>query len=274
MQQLLNRRMPNFYKTSIFILLLAGIISSQLVFDIEKSKTKFHEPTVLSAEVLKVADLGLNNAAGDLMWLAAIQYFGGSQSPTDEKLVDYLIAAASLNPRFSYPYAFGALILPSINKTDEGIDLALKGLQDAEPNWEIPYYLATTYHLSKNDTVNATKYFDLAARTPGAPAGAQRVAATYGSRPDLRAQTEEIWQGIYETTNDEVVKERAKNYIIHYEILNLLERAALEYKNENGTFPASVDDLVNAKILKIVPVDPFGFRYTIDITGRADIKTN
>lgn len=253
-------------------ILLIGIIVTQYFFDTEKTKAKYQEPTVLKPEIIKLADLGLHNAASDIEWLAMIQYFGGNQSKTNEKLSDYLNLATTLDPKFSYPYAFGALILPDINKTDEAISLAEKGIKEAEPDWRIPYYTAVTYFLEKQDMANAAKYFDLAAHTPGAPANIQTIAANFGSRSDKREQTKQIWLGIAENSNDEIVQNRAKMYVEHYEILDFLDEVIGKYQQKYSKAPSTIDDLITDKILIALPPDPFGLQFKIDEKGKAAVK--
>jgi len=264
--------MRRFFFNLIFVLLLAAVISVQYFADLDSKKTPYTEPLVFRPEIVRAADLGLHNAASDLMWLTAIQYFGGSESRTSEKLDDYLFLSVNLDPQFAYPYAFGALLLPALGQVDDGIKIAEEGVNNNVPDYRIPYYLATTYYLNKNDSVNATKYFDIAANTPGAPEGIKRVAANFGSRADKRAQTIAIWQGIFETTRDEVVKERAKNYIIHFEIMNLLDQASARYFEINKKYPAAPQDLVDTRILTAVPVDPFGFEYIFNADGKSQAK--
>lgn len=263
--------MKRSFLASVFILIFTCIIVVQIFYDTGKGKQIFIEPLVLKADVVKAANLGLNNATADIEWLAAIQYVGGGESKTYEKLDDYLFLSAELDPKFSYPYAFGVLILPMFGQTDRGLELGQLGVNNKVNDWKIPYYMATTYHQLDN-TEKAAEYFDIAATTPGAPDNIKKIAATYGTRSDLRQKTKQIWIGIYDNSNDEVVRERAKNYILHYEILDLLEQAAKQYYNMNNKYPATPDDLVAAKILRAVPPDPFGFQYTFDETGRAQIK--
>lgn len=253
-------------------ILFAGIVLMQVFYDGQKAKATYFEPTVMKPEVVRAVDLGLHNAAADLMWLSAIQYVGGWQSRTYEKLDDYLFLSTDLDPKFSYPYAFGVLMLPSFKQTGSAIKLGEKGIANSEPDWRIPYYTATTYHIDLGDTKNAAKYFDIAARTKGAPDNIKRIAANYGSRPDLREQTKQIWIGIMENSNDEVVIERAKAYVVHYEILDLLENSVKIYKDRNGKYPEDINDLVKANILRTIPQDPFGFEYKINAEGRAEIK--
>src|SRR3989338_3998290 len=124
-----------------------------------------------------------------------------------------------------------------------------RGLEEADSDWRIPYYLATTYHIFKHDRINAVKYFDIAARTTDAPDSVKRIAINYGTAPDVRQQTKEIWLSIFETSGDEVVRERAKLYILHYEYIEILERATGIYKQKFGSYPDNLDKLVEKRIL-------------------------
>ncbi|MFA5927041.1 MAG: hypothetical protein WCT32_02880 [Patescibacteria group bacterium] len=263
----------NIFPYFITILLFSSIIFCQKSYDAQKKRSLYIEPLVLKAEIVKAFDLGLHNAAADLAWLTAIQYLGGSESKNLEKLDNYLWLSVDLDPKFSYPYAFGALLLPAFNQVDEAIKLAEKGVNDSTPDWRIPYYLATTYFTDKDDKISAAKYFDVAARTPGAPSNIQFVASNFGSRPDLRSQTKLIWQGILQNSNDEVVIDQAKKYLVHLELLDMLEIGAREYKNKYGNYPKEADDLTTGKVLLYIPEDPFGFSFQIDQeTGRVSAK--
>jgi hypothetical protein len=264
----INEPMKKLYLYSIFILFFAGIILSQVFFDTGQGKVAYIEPLVLKANVVKAADLGLDNAAADYEWLSMIQYFGGGESPNYAKLPDYLATATELDPKFSYPYAFGALVLPTFGFIDQGITLAQKGVALNLPDWQISYYLATTYFINKKDNADAAKYFDIAAHTPGAPDNIQKVAASFGSNSSDRQKTEQIWLGIYNNSKDEVVKARAKNYILHFETMDFLEQAGKEYYQIYGKYPAIPEDLVKAKILNAVPPDPFNMKFTFDASGK------
>jgi hypothetical protein len=260
------------YKIITLILLLTCIITTQYFFDNSKSKQLKPSPYVLSAEVVKAANLGLDNAASDLAWLAAIQYFGDWQLDKYEKLDDFINLANDLDPRFSHPYAFATLSLPQVGMIDQAIEIAKRGIREADTDWEIPYYLGMIYYIEKDDVASALKYFDLAANTKGAPNKIQLLAANFNTKPDSREQNKEIWSAVYETTDDESIKARAEAYIIHYEILDFLEQAASDYKNKYGAYPDPIEQLVDGGILKAIPSDPFGYELTIDDEGRARVR--
>lgn len=243
-----------------FSLSLVAIIFLQYSYDLRKKEKPLIEPAIMPASAIKMADLGLHSFASAFMWLYTIQHL--ADFPT--KLPDLIRTVNDLDPKFSYPYAFSALILPAFGFDKEAVEIAKRGIESADSDWRIPYYLATTYHIFSQDRKNAAFYFDLAARTPNADEVAKRVASRYGLLGTAREQTKAIWQSIYEISDDDIVKERAKNYIIHIEILELLEKAVGIYIQKYGANPTKLENLVTAKIMKEIPPSPLGVSFYIE----------
>jgi len=251
--------------STLFLVFILGIIvSSQYYFDATKTKRSLIPPTIIPAQVIKIGDLGLHSATSALMWIYTIQ----QASTHPAKVPELIEVTTNLDPKFGYPYAFAALILPPLGFKDEGVNLALKGIQKAGTDWRIPYYLATTYHIFFGDRKNALLYFEIAANTPSAPKEVKIVASRYGTSKDNREQTKEIWNSIYLTSDDEIIKERAIQFITHIEIIELLERAVTIYRQKFGYLPSKIEDLAQPGILKEIPVSPLGVKYLLDPSGR------
>ncbi len=260
--------MKIFLKIIASLVLFIFIVFSQVLHDKYSSKSSQKKPLIPTVQIVKAADLGLHSAASSLYWLYTIQYFGGARKDEYKNLPDYINLVTDLDPKFSHPYAFAPLVMPPYNLTDQAIDIAQKGIENSEPNWEIAYNLGLLYHMHKEDQSQALKYFDLAAQTPNAPDFAKWIATNYGSRPDIREQSKLIWQGVAENTNDQVLKERAETYIYHYELMSFLEKTATIYKEKFGQYPEPIEKLVEANILSEIPKDPFGYVFKIDDDGR------
>jgi len=249
-------------------LILAIIIASQYYYDIRRSERPLIPPTIIPAQILKFGDLGLHSAASSLMWIYTIQQVGTHP----KKIPDLIKVVNDLDPKFGYPYAFAVLILPPLGFKDGGVEIALRGVREVNTDWKIPYYLATTYHIFFEDRKNALFYFDIVARMPNSPQEAKAVASRYGTSKTVRDQTKDIWASIYETSNDELVKERASRYIIHIDMLELLEKAALIYRQKYGYYPKKIAKLVQPGILKEIPLSPLGLEFYLDESGRALAK--
>jgi len=265
-------KVKTYLLVSIFLCLAALLIVAQYLFDSDKARAGFTDPIVPRAEIIRYIDLGLHNAAADLAWLGAIQYYGGRITPHYDSLDDYFILSTELDPHFIHPYTFGTLILPTIGQLDKGVALARIGFDNNPDDWLIPYYLASASHIYLNDRASAAQYFDIAAGKKDSPEGVKKLAASYGANGSMRSKTIAIWEQIYNETNDEIAKERAKNNIIHLEIMALLDAAAAKYKDRQGYYPKVPNELVSARIIKTVPIDPLGFTYQFDSDGKAMIK--
>jgi hypothetical protein len=252
---------PSISKLKIFLpfILLAGIALTQYQFDNKKLERPPIPLSIIPAGAIKLVDLGLHSAASAMMWLYSIQRL----SDNIEKLPEMIKAVNNIDPKFSYPYAFSALILPSLGYKEEAVDIARRGVVEADPDWRIPYYLATTYHIFFEDRENAAFYFDVAANTPGAPEQIRTISARYGSAQTALEQTKQIWITIYETSDDEIVIEKAKNYIIHLEIVEALEKAISLYRKKYGSYPPTIESLVTGKILKEIPPSPLGVKFSM-----------
>lgn len=261
------------YRTAIILLLIIAAILTQLGFDKQSSNFKAsaeYQPLVATNQATSEFNLGLQAALADSYWLQAIQYYGGMRSDHNyDKLANYLSQVTDLDPKFSYPYAFAALVLPSEN-INQGYTIAKKGVDLKLPDWQIPFYLATAYHMYKSDKIDAVKFFDIAAQTEGAPSGVKLVAAAYNQSASSRQTVEAIWQQIYENSSDSTVSERAKNYYAHYQLLDFYDEAAKRYQQKIGTWPKTLNDLIDANILTGLPADPLGFNVIYGDNGQSE----
>lgn len=242
--------------------------AAQYYFDIQKKTRPLIPPSTIPAEIIRTIDLGLHSMAASLMWIYTIQ----QATDYPDELPKLIRTVNKLDPRFSYPYAFGALIFPAFGMNDQAIELAKQGISDADPDWRIPYYLATTYHIFLKDRKNAALYFDLAAKTINAPENIKVVASRYGTNKNAREQTKTIWESIYENSDDELVKDSAKAHLIHIETVELLEKSVSIYKQRFGKYPDNINGLVSVKILKKIPPSPFGLEFYLNTKGEVLVK--
>ena len=246
-------------------MLLAITATTQYYSDLENKERQLIPPTIISARAIKMGDLGLHSAAASAMWVYTIQ----KATESSEKLPELIRNVNSIDPKFSYPYAFAVLVLPDItNLTDEAIEIGEDGIKNADKDWRIPYYLATTYHISLKNREKAAFYFEIASRTPGAPETVRSMPARYGKYTDTREQTKQIWASIYESSNDEVVKERALNFIKQLDFLDALEKGAGIYRQRYGKYPQNLEELVRVRILKEIPKSPIGLEFYINEVGK------
>lgn len=248
-----------------FLILCAAVLFSQIFYDASKAQHAI-SAQVPSVEMVRSFDLGLHTALASFLWLDV-----RTELPFLRQGLQHFLSGLhlvnALDPRWSTPYAFTVLVLPNVDGYKERVPEALatgeRGLAAADPNWQIPFYLGTTYQLQLNDRKNAARYFDLAAATPGVPEIIRRFAINYGIRPESLESTKQAWAVIYATSPDPAVRDRAVAHIAHLEILEYLNAAVQEFHKRSGRYPAEVAEVVRAGIIPSIPADPFGFKFKI-----------
>lgn len=259
--------MPALAKKIVLIIAsFAAIFYFQRAYDAQKIKTPAKEVRMPSINFVKTVDLGLHSAAAAYFWndtLTEIPFLSDAGYPkfaSDFKLVN------DLDPRFSFPYAFAVLVLPSSKLSDRinvAVEIGRRGVAVADSDWRMAFYLAAIYHTELKDYENAAKYFDIAGRAAGAPFYIRRFSLNYGIAPNLREKAKQIWTAIYQSANDDDAKERAKAYIARLDMFDYLEEAAKIYKERTGKFPGKLDELVSSGVIPKIPQDPFGFQFLL-----------
>jgi hypothetical protein len=264
-------------KVIALILLLAAVVLFQFGYDVTKPTTVSSVSTGLSPGFIRTVDMGFHAGVGSFLWAGTMpEILNAILNKNLEYLPDEKYVNA-VDPKLSYPYAFTVLLLPAATSYAGGIQDALaigaQGIRDADPDWRIPYYMATTYFLDLKDGKDALWYYNLAAHTPGIPDYALRFSLNFGIKSNERQKTEELWATIRDSSNDPDTKERAQAYIDRLEIFDYLDAASRAYQEKYGRIPTSTDALVSGGVIPAVPEDPFGFTFVINKDGTSGINT-
>ncbi len=223
------------------------------------------EPQPLSAPATRAASFGATEFAADLYWLKLIQYYGGGDPAGKyRKLAELFNTVTDLSPKFSAAYKTGLIVLPGEGFADQAVALGDKGKRNLPYDWEMPYYTGLVHHIYKKDYAAAAREFTHASELPGAPANVKYFAALYYKEADQRKIAYELFKNIYETTEDEFIRDRSLKYVLHLEGIFSLEDAVNKFRSQTGRFPNSLAELVSQKIVPSLPVSPLGFNYSYD----------
>lgn len=198
--------------------------------------------------------------------LADVFYIRGGLSLSDEAPWDarldwvwtYLGAALTLDPRMSDAYFLGGVVAPRTpHQIKKGIRF-LKRYRGLNPDdWRVLYWIGFDY-LQLQDYTNASRFYRLAARLPGAPdflKSNPAMMAYLGN--NLRAGI------IYlEALLERVADEEQRQWILikreWMRRLLSLQEAAQAYHRIKGRYPLYLDELVESGLLPAIPGDPFG----------------
>ncbi len=266
-------------KASVIILLVALVGLLQVEYD--AVGLKFPGGSVsssgMTASMVRMIDMGFHPAVASFLWATTMPEILDLWIRGKTEFFPDLAYVNAVDPKLSYPYAFSVLTLTAVPTSSypdafaQSVRIGIEGMANADPDWRIPYYMATNEFLYAHDEQQAAWYYNLAAETPGIPQYAARFALNFGIETNQRQKTEDLWRTIRDSSNDPGTKARAQAFIDHLKIFDYLDAAAAEYRRAFGAYPTSTAALVAKGIIPGVPQDPFGFSFAFRSDGHAII---
>lgn len=120
-----------------------------------------------SADILRVLTLGHDTAAATLGWASAVAV--AVNTPEPAALASATRRTGALDPRWSVPWAYGALWLASLDAIDES-ESVLDEATTRFPNdpW-FPWALGMSRYVHHADNAGAARWLEVAGSRPGAP---------------------------------------------------------------------------------------------------------
>jgi len=225
-----------------------------------------HVPTSAVARVLA---LGHRTFLSDLYWLSAVQYIGEPQADRRgwDKLLPLVDLVTDLDPRHGYAYQTAGIVLSAAGRLDESDAILKKGIEKGPPYWTFPFYLAFNSWFYRGDYAAGARWAELAARMPGASTNISRLAVSLASKSgapeDAIGMLEELRASVKDEATAERLDEQLKLAVLERDAQRL-ERAVARFRELRGHPPASLDELVSARLVASIPEDPFGGRYVWD----------
>jgi hypothetical protein len=254
------------------LVLIAGLHVFQRQLDQQRAATpKLQRFMYLpQGEYLRVAVLGYEQVAADLLWIQTIQAMG--ERKVSEEAGHWIAQAfdviTTLDPRFVHVYEAGGIALATlVVMVEESNRLLEKGIRHNPEVWQLPFLLGFNYYFEFHDDRKAADYIARASRLPGAPAYLAPFAARlYVSARDPQDAIDFLAQ-MYARTTDENVKQvleqRLKEVVVERD-LQLLEEAISRYRTLYRRPPQRLEDLAGPGLLRKLPQEPSGGRYLYD----------
>lgn len=230
--------------------------------------------------------LGYDNLLADLYWIRAVVYYGSQRLAAVEHknydlLSPMLALVTTLDPNFKVAYRFGAIFLTEAypngpGRPDQAIQLLERAIARHPDGWEYMYDTAFVYYWSLNDYRTAASWFERAAAVSGAPSWLKPLAATTLAQGGDRALSREMWRQLRDGSDQEWIRESAQTRLLQLDALDAIDAlsgAIARYTAMTGKAPAAWADLVAARILRGVPLDPAGHPFVLaPETGAIDVS--
>ena len=221
-------------------------------------------------EYLKIAVLGYDQFAADLIWLKAVQHLGATRQSKGGYAWAYHVVnvVTDLDPKFLSAYlASGSILGVWAGLHYESIEILRKGMRENPDVWQLPYYIGYDYFYELCDPTMAAPYFQAAARLPGAPSYLPSLAARMTVAGGDPAAALEFLRRLYEQTSDsrlrEAFEQKIKEVIVERDI-RVLQDSVRQHRGRFGKIPRTLKELVDRGIVSSLPEEPFGGQYAMD----------
>lgn len=286
-------------EAALIVALVAGLaVSAALSRWLDTHRTdhekQFAESQLyLSGPAAKRLTLAFNGLAADWYWMRSLQYVGrkivshqdthnnqfvlSDLASLDLRLLSSLLdVATTLDPQFISVYEYGAVILPEVNP-DQAIALLNKGIAVNSSSWRLHQHLGYIYW-QRGEYAKSSEVYAAGAKLAGAPAWMAAMSARLKADAGSRDAAREMYQRLYETSDDTTVKEMVVAQLMRLDWLDdreVITRALEEFRMRFGRCPTSwreLAPLVRGARLRIdpangTPFDPSGVAYRLTNDG-------
>ena len=235
-----------------------------------------------SASTMQRAALGFDPLVADIYWMRAVVYFGRQSLSTDpgknyDLLYPLLDFVTTLDSRFNVAYRFGAIFLSEPppagpGRPDQAIALLDKGFRLQPHRWEYLHDIGFIHYWHRRDFAQGAQWMERAAEVPGAPFWLRSTAATLHADRGNRDGARLLWRQIGEAADNESLRQVAALRLAQLDAMDAIDDLtgrADRFERATGRFPATWQDLINARSIRVVPSDPSGTPYTLDPAERS-----
>ena len=237
---------------------------------------------VPSPKILKAMSLGYTGLMADIYWTRVIQYFGEKHRARAQQyqlLAPLLDITTSLDPQLIVAYQFGSTFLAQ--KPPEGagepakaVELIERGIRENPDTWQLYYELGFLQYMELQDPVAAAHSFERGAKIPHAHPFLKVLAAAMAQHAGERDTARMLWTTTYETTDDAMIKQNAFQHLRALRVddeVTQLEQLVAAFQTRFGRTPQNMAELVQAGLLRRVPLDPAGHPYRL-ANGRVEVE--
>lgn len=237
--------------------------------------------------------LGYRNLLADIYWMRAVVYYGGARlasaparpNPSAsfgetsfagnyDLLHPMLDMVTTLDPDFKVAYRFGAIFLAEAypsgpGRPDQSIALLRRGAAHDPKGWEYLHDIGFVHYWWLGDYPGAASWFAKAAEVPGAPEWLKPLAATTLVEGGDRNLSRQMWRQMAQGSDVDWVRNSAQLRLTQLDALDAIDQLSQRVKRfeaDTGRLPQNWSELVAARQLPGVPLDPSGTPFVLDAT--------
>jgi tetratricopeptide (TPR) repeat protein len=185
----------------------------------------------------------------------------------------------TLDPRLTAAYRFGAIFLsePSplgAGRPDLAVQLIQRGIAANPDDWQMDANLGFLYYWHLKDYQKSAAAYLRGSKNPKAPGWLGMMAARVAMKGDGTETSKMIWAEIFNTTPNETIRKSALEHLQGLQALQdvqELDRIAENYNKGFGHYPKTMQELLEAGLVRQIPTDPTGVPYVYGSDGKAKV---
>jgi tetratricopeptide (TPR) repeat protein len=279
-----STRRVNLVATTVLLLsMVGGIVSLNAIDGVRRGVLAQQTLYIRSTRVLRRLSLGYTGLLADIYWTRAVQYFGEQHhngSGDFRLLAPLLEVTTELDPRLLPAYQFGANFLAPKPPNGAGLpgaalSLTKFGIEHNPDQWRLYYNLGFLYYTEFKDYPRAAQAFAQGAKLPVTneymPILAARMAQHAGDFDTARM----LWFSTYQSTKEPGIRQNAVEHLRALQVdedITRLESVIEKYRQQNGRYPDSMQDLERVGFIHGTPADPNGRPYKMMPEGRIEVQ--
>jgi tetratricopeptide (TPR) repeat protein len=222
------------------------------------------------APVVKALSADQYQFLSQVISLQCLFYFGTlveerRQVPEWNRLHEALYTATRLDPYNMDAYYFAQAVLTwDGGMTRQAVELLEYGARHRTWDWYLPVFLSFDYAFFLKDYNKAGEYAARAAEINPKTSWFTTLAARYFYEGGSTALAVAYLQEMIPTARNETIRQRMILRAVALERILELEEAVSLYTKRFYRTPSSLDQLVQAEIIKQIPADPYGGTFYLD----------
>jgi tetratricopeptide (TPR) repeat protein len=237
---------------------------------------------ISSPKAVKLLTMGQDGLLADIYWTRVVQYYGSRlrDHKTDFHLLAPLLdITTTLDPKLTVAYNFGAVFLSEppprgAGDPQKAIELLQRGIAANPDQWRLWHQLGFIYYWNLQDYEKAADAYEEGSQNPHADNWMKVMAAAIREKGGDRDTSLFLWKEIYDSSEDMSIR---RNALVHIEGLQaqkdmaVIEQRAQQFRDLNGRWPDSIQELISARLLAGVPKDAKGYPYRILPGGKVGL---
>ncbi|HEY0839916.1 MAG TPA: hypothetical protein VGD74_07000 [Vulgatibacter sp.] len=211
--------------------------------------------------MLHVVAAGHRTSVADLYWLKLVQYVGSPEGEQEgwPELSALARVVTTLDPLFGYAYEAAGIVLARADRLDDSDAIFEQGMRNVPSRWQLPFFLAMNAWHFREDYRRGAELMLAASKLPGSPWYAKELSTRLFSSAGSLSEGIALLDSSIRSADSASIREelvRRRKQLLAEQLLRGLEQAIADHRNAFERLPASLDDLADPEVRRLLEGSP------------------